>query len=64
MNKIKQLWNAMSKRNKLVGLMFIQIWTWPQLFSVDMPANIGLPLAVTMVAGIIYNFACIIEADE
>lgn len=45
-------------------LAFTQVWMWPQVFDAKMPANIALPLAITMVACFIFNVIKLISAYD
>lgn len=63
-DKIIAKWNNIKGKYKLVTALLAQIWFWPQLFYVDMPPNVGLPLAVTMIGCIMYNLIWWIDACQ
>ena len=64
MSKLKEMWYSISERKRMVVLFFVQVWTWPQLFFATMSPEIGIPLSITMVCGILYNVVCIVEASD
>lgn len=63
-DKMITKWNSIKRKYKLVTLLLAQIWFWPQLFSSDMPPNIGLPLGVTMIGCLMYNLILWVHACE
>lgn len=64
MNKLREKWNAIPLTRKLWVLLFVQIWTWPQLFFSKMEPNIGIPLGITMIVCIIGNVIKLVNAYD
>ncbi len=44
MSKLKAWFN---RPRRLIALLFIQIWVWPQFFANALPPNIFIPLLFT-----------------
>ena len=63
-DKIVAKWKSIKRKYKLVTLLLAQIWFWPQLFSADMPPNVGIPLAITTIGCIFYNLIQWVSACE
>lgn len=64
MKKLREKWNSITLTRKLWALGFIQIWMWPQLFEAKMPANIAIPLFITMVVCLIFNVIRLVNAYD
>jgi hypothetical protein len=63
-DKMIAKWESVQRKHKLAALLVTQVWFWPQLFSVDMPPNVGIPLSVTTIGCIFYNVILWVNACD